>query len=270
MNNHKEGGIMSTLSFAGEMARLQRAFAESHDSVVRRCIVLDTLNLRTGERVLELGCGGGYYTHEAARFVGPTGRVCAIDISPDQVAAAQARCAEFTWVECREADIAAPPYGNAEFDVVFAVQSLEYLVDLDGALRNTHRMLRPGGRLIVVATDWSSAVWHSENAPRMQRVLAAWAPHTPCRDLPGRLAAALRRTGLRPLRQTPIPILNTSYNPASFSYWVAPIIKLFVASRQSVTEEEATAWFDEFAKQEESGAFFFCITPILTEAVNMV
>src|SRR5215813_3414562 len=82
---------------AGDMARLQRAFTESHDAIVRRGIVLEALNLRTGERVLELGCGGGYYTHEAARFVGPTGRICAIDISPDQIAAAQARCAEFAW-----------------------------------------------------------------------------------------------------------------------------------------------------------------------------
>ena len=82
---------MNTLSFAGDMARLQRAIAESHDLVVRRAIVLETLNLRPGERVLELGCGGGYYTREAARFVGPTGRVCAIDISSDKVAAAQAR-----------------------------------------------------------------------------------------------------------------------------------------------------------------------------------
>ena len=67
---------MSPLSFAGDMARLQRAFAESHDPVTRRGIMLETLNLRTGEQVLELGCGGGYYTHEAARFGGPTGRVC--------------------------------------------------------------------------------------------------------------------------------------------------------------------------------------------------
>src|SRR6516162_1951168 len=116
---------MNTLSFAGDMARLQQAITESHDLVVRRGIVIDMLNLRTGERVLELGCGGGYYTHEAAGSVGPTGRVCAIDISPDQIAAAQARCVEFAWVECREADIAAPPYENAEFDVVFAVQAVE-------------------------------------------------------------------------------------------------------------------------------------------------
>ena len=257
---------MNTLSFAGDMARLQRAVAESHDLVVRRGFVLETLNLRTGERVLELGCGGGYFTHDAAPFVGATGRICAIDISADQIAAARARCAEFPWVECREADIAAPPYGDAEFDAVFAVQSLEYLSDLDGTLRHIHRLLRPGGRLIVVATDWSSAVWHSENAPRMQRLLTAFGPHTPCRDLPSRLAAGLRAAGLQPLRQTPIPILNTSYNPATFSYWAAQIIRGFIVSRRG--EAEAAEWFDEFAKLEVNGGYFFCITPVLTEAVK--
>ena len=260
---------MSGLSFAGDMTRLQQAIAESHDLVVRRGIVLETLNLRPGERVLELGCGGGYYTHEAGRFVGPTGRVCAIDISPDQVAAAQDRCAELAWIECRKADIVAPPYGDAEFDVVFAVQALEYLADLDGALRHIHRTLRIGRRLIVVATDWNSAVWHSDNAPLMQRVLTAWAPHTPCRDLPGILAARLGRAGIQPLRQMAIPILNTSYNPASFSYWVAQVIKPFVVSQRSVTEEEAAEWFDELARLEENGAYFFCITPVLTEAVKV-
>jgi len=120
-----------------------------------------------------------------------------------------------------------------------------------------------------VATDWSSAVWHSENAPRMQRVLTAWAPHTPCRGLPGILAARLRTAGIQPLRQTAISILNTSYNPARFSYWVAQVIRPFVVSRQSVTEEEAAEWFQEFAKLEENGAYFFCITPVLTEAVKV-
>jgi protein-L-isoaspartate O-methyltransferase len=109
---------MSALAFTGDMARLQQAIAESHDLVVRRSTVLEALNLRTGARVLELGCGGGYYAYEAARFVGRTGQVCAIDISPDQVAAAQRRCAEFGWLECRTADIAAPPYADAAFDAV--------------------------------------------------------------------------------------------------------------------------------------------------------
>ena len=48
---------MSALAFAGEMASLQQAIAESHDLAVRRGVVLAALNLRTGERVLEVGCG---------------------------------------------------------------------------------------------------------------------------------------------------------------------------------------------------------------------
>src|SRR5215472_16018249 len=253
--NHKEEG-MNTLSFTGEMARLQQAIAESHDLVVRRGTALEALNLRTSERELEVGCGGGYLTYEAARFVGPTGRVCAIDISPAQIAAAQQRGAEFGWVECCDANIAAPPYSDGEFDAVLAVQVLEYLDDLDAGLRQIRRMLRPGGRLIVVATDWSSAVWYSGNAPRMQRVLAAWEPHKPCLNLPSVRAARLRRVGMQPLRQSPIPILNTSYIPASASYWIAQSIRALVVSRKLVTEEEVAEWFDEFPDLEENGAYF--------------
>jgi ubiquinone/menaquinone biosynthesis C-methylase UbiE len=73
---------------------------------------LEALNLRTGERVLDVGCGGGFYAYKAAQCVGPTGRVCAIDISADQITAARARCAELGWVECQHADAVAPPYGE--------------------------------------------------------------------------------------------------------------------------------------------------------------
>jgi len=78
---------MNTLSFTGEMARLQQAITETQDIVVRRGAVLEALSLRTGERVLELGCGGGHLAREAAQFVGATGQVCAVDISPDQIVA---------------------------------------------------------------------------------------------------------------------------------------------------------------------------------------
>jgi hypothetical protein len=112
-------------------------------------------------------------------------------------------------------------------------------------------------------------VWHSENAPRMRRVLTAWEPHKPCLNLPSILASRLRRAGLQPLRQTVIPVLNTSYNPACFSYWVAQSIRHVVMSRQSVTDEDAAEWFDEFAELEERGAYFFSLTPVLTEAVKV-
>ena len=72
---------MANIVFDDEMGRIQRAIAESHDLTARRSMVMETLNLRPGERVLELGCGGGSYAVEAAQFVATTGHVSAIDIS---------------------------------------------------------------------------------------------------------------------------------------------------------------------------------------------
>lgn len=260
---------MAKLAFDDEMGRIQRALAQCHDMVTRQSVVLQALNLRTGERVLELGCGGGFYAREAAQFVGSTGRVAAVDISADQIAVARERCAEFPWVECQVTDIMNLPYGSGEFDAVYGVQVLEYMADVGQALQEIRRVLRPGGRLINLATNWSSAVWHSRHPERMERVLAAWAAHAPHLDLPAILAAELRKAGLQPLRQWPIPVLNMSYNENSFSYWVAKMIARFVASRRAVTNEEADAWLAEFESLEAEAEYFFCSTPILTEAMRV-
>ena len=68
---------MSGLKFDGEMARLQQAVAQCHDLIARRTAVFEALRLVPDERVLEFGCGGGFYTREAARFVGSDGAAIA-------------------------------------------------------------------------------------------------------------------------------------------------------------------------------------------------
>jgi ubiquinone/menaquinone biosynthesis C-methylase UbiE len=260
---------MSTLRFTNEMAHIRRALAQSHDQVLRRSRVLEALQLRTGERVLDVGCGVGLYTAEVAQSVGPTGRVCAIDVSADQIAAAQSRCAQFPWVTCQEANAVALPYEAGAFDVVYGVQVFEYVDPVDTALREVQRVLRPGGRCAILATDWQTAVWHSRHPERMQRILTAWAAHTHTPNLPSILGVQLRQAGLEPLRQMPVPILNRSYHAQSYSYWIARMIQAYVVGRQAVTAAEAEAWLQEFEELEQHGAYFFCAMPILTEAVKV-
>ena len=137
---------MSILAFADEMARLQRVLAQCHDMIVRRSAVLEALQLHSGERVLEVGCGGGFYAYEAAQCVGPTGGVHALDLSADQIASAKARCSELEWVECRIGDAVKLPYSDEEFNAVYGVQVFEYVVKLDDALQEICRVLRPSGR----------------------------------------------------------------------------------------------------------------------------
>jgi ubiquinone/menaquinone biosynthesis C-methylase UbiE len=261
---------MSSLAFVDDMADVQRSVAQCHDQVLRRGMALDAMQPRTGEKVLEIGCGGGFYAYEVARCVGPTGCVCAIDHSADQVATAKRQCEKMAWVDCRVGDASALPYGKNTFDAVYGIQVFEYLEQLDAALHEVQRVLRPGGRCIILSTDWRTAVWHSRQPERMRRILAAWETHNHTPDLPAILGVKLRSVGLETIRQTPMTFLNRSYHGNSFSYWAARVIRPFVEGKQEITAEEADAWLDEFDLLERERAYFFCLTSVLTEAVKNI
>jgi arsenite methyltransferase len=259
---------MANLVFEGDMARIQHGFAQCHDLMIRRSVVLEALNLRSGERVLEQGCGGGFYTYEIARFVGPQGRVAAIDISAEQIASARDRCREMSWVECQIANANELPYADGEFDALFGVQVLEYIQDFEKAVREAHRVLRPGGRFINLATNWSSLLWHSAQPERMRRMMDVLAAHSPHPDLPVFLFPALRRAGFEPLRQQGVPIINTSYNENRICFWIARLTANFARGR-GVDADEINAWLAEFPELDAKCEFFFSTATILTEAVKV-
>jgi SAM-dependent methyltransferase len=259
---------MSTATFGGEMGRIQRALAACHDAQARRLAVVRALGLRTGERVLEIGCGGGSYLREAAAFVGAKGSAAGIDISDDQIAAARETCADMPWVECRVGDAATLPYKVGQFDGVFCVQVLEYMQAMDGAITEIARVLRTGGRLVVLATNWDSLVWHSAYPERMARVLAVWGEHALSQNLPAELPARLRKVGLTVLGQQPVPIINGSFHENSFSYWLAPMVAQFCTGRAGMSAAEVQAWLGEFEELEQVGAYHFSSLPILTLATK--
>ena len=74
-------------------------------------------------------------------------------------------------------------YGTSECDAVYGVQVLEYLPDLDQALRELCRVLRTGGRVLVLTTNWSSVFWNSDRPERMNQVLEGWEQHALFDDL---------------------------------------------------------------------------------------
>ncbi|MEO8718507.1 MAG: methyltransferase domain-containing protein [Burkholderiales bacterium] len=260
---------MGSMNYDADLGRIQRTLACSKDIALRRTAVHSALDLRSGEQVLEIGCGGGLYACDAGHRVGPTGRVCAVDASRDQIAAAKEQCANMQWVECAVGNALALPYEDGTFNAAFGVQVIEYLPELDTVLRELHRVLHTGGRLLIFATNWTSVVWHSTQPDRMQRMLREWNEHAPFPDLPAILPASLKRAGFAELRQTPVPVLNTSYDVTSFSYWIARLMKAFLAGRGSMRGEEIESWFAEFDELQSRGEYFYCSTPVITQAVKL-
>jgi arsenite methyltransferase len=107
--------------------------------------------LTAGERVVDIGSGGGIDSLVAARMVGPGGKVIGIDMTPEMLEKARAAAAEsgFDNVEFHEAYMEELPVADSWADVVISNGVLNLTPDKQKALAEMFRILRLGGRLQI-------------------------------------------------------------------------------------------------------------------------
>src|ERR1700712_3531425 len=110
-----------------------------------------TAYLRTGEVVVDLGCGGGLDVFLAAKMVGPEGRAVGIDMTPAMIERGRANAASggYTNVVFHQSTIDNIPLPDASVDCVISNCVLNLVPDKPAAFREIARILKPGGRLAV-------------------------------------------------------------------------------------------------------------------------
>ena len=144
-------------------------------------LLLDVLDVRPGEAVLDVATGPGTVARLAAARVGPTGRVTGADLSPAMLALAamkpaQDGAAEVTYVQCPADALAVP---DAAYDVVTCQHGLQFFPDRAAALRELRRAARPGARLgIAVWRDISESPVFAALADALEHVVGADAAAT--------------------------------------------------------------------------------------------
>ncbi|WP_082683060.1 class I SAM-dependent methyltransferase [Mycobacterium sp. GA-1285] len=126
---------------------LNADFVDRRGAAVAQAM-LDAVSLRRGERVLELACGPGGVGLAAAGLVGPEGAVELTDFAPEMTAIAADRAAKagLANVTVRDMDLQRLDYPDATFDVALCREGLMLVPDPSSALRETNRVLKPGGR----------------------------------------------------------------------------------------------------------------------------
>ncbi len=153
------------------------------------------LAVGAGERALDIGSGTGSEVLEFARRVGPDGEAVGVEPNPATLAVARERAA-VAGARCRfvEADAYRLPFDDDYFDAVRSERVYQHLDDPAAATAEIARVLRPAGRVVLIDSDWQTAILHPGDPDVVARMIAAILEATPNarsgRFLRGRLVAA--------------------------------------------------------------------------------
>ena len=244
---------------------LERAYS-TPDVVEQRACIRAKLVARRGEHGLDVGCGPGFLVCEIARAVGPPGRSVGVDVSAEMVAAATERARRSALAERTEfaqGDATELCFSTQSFDFVTAIQVYEYVADVPRALAEAHRVLKPGGRLVVMDSDWDSSVWRVDDRERAGRVLKAWEAHFVHPRLPAELPGLLARAGFALVSTSVVPLLNLHLEENTYSHGMIDVVARFVSRKAGIPGDVAQAWADDVRSQEAKGRYFFSLSRFL-------
>lgn len=134
-------------------ARLHQAY--SHDDNPWFPWVASTMALEPGQRVLDIGCGPGWFWVGAGAAVPAGLHLTLADLSPGMVEEATNRCSglNFASIDSVVTDAVALPFPDASFDRVIAMHMLYHVRDQEAAIAEMHRVLKPGGILGATTND---------------------------------------------------------------------------------------------------------------------
>jgi arsenite methyltransferase len=248
---------MAPIVFDEKTAQQLEVLYRTRDVLRRRRLVREALAAAPGERILDVGCGPGFYTAELLDEVGAGGSLVGVDASPQMLAVAERRCEGKGEAAFHTADAGSLPVKDSDFDRALCVQVLEYVEDVAGALAEMHRALKPGGRLVVWDVDWSTVSWHSSDPARMERALRAWDAHLAHPALPRTLTAQLRAAGFDDVRMDGHSFATNEFTADAYGGASVPVIERYIAGREEVGEQQAGAWAAEQRALGERGEFFF-------------
>lgn len=177
--------LVGVLDLQAQLPSIQRMRRWGHDA----------LAVGSGERALDVGSGTGSEVLEFAARVGATGEAVGVDPNPAMLAVARERADE-AGVSARfvEGTAYGLPFPDGSFDAVRCERVFQHLDDPVAATAEIARVLRPGGRVLLVDSDWHTSIIHPGDPEILGRLTTAMLSETPNptsgRRLRGLLTAA--------------------------------------------------------------------------------
>jgi SAM-dependent methyltransferase len=214
-----------------------------------------------GLRVLDVGCGTGVVTRDAAARVGARGRVVGVDSSRTLLEFARRRSgasADGARPTFRRGDGLALPFAPASFDVTLAVTVLLHVPASERVLSEMVRVTRPGGRVAALDQDFGTLVLDVPDRALTRRIVDGHAERFYAEPWSGRtLARRLRLAGLARVRGRVFVVVDSVYDDYVRSM-LGRRVELAVEWRL-VTAAEGRHWLESLEDAAARGDFFMSL-----------
>jgi ubiquinone/menaquinone biosynthesis C-methylase UbiE len=244
-----------------EMAAALEERAQALDQVQVNVALVDALAPVAGERILEVGCGSGVLCRQLAPRVGPEGKITGVDISPEflKIALENADSASLSDSICWGAGQAEfLPFQEASFDGVFAARLLLHVSDPQAVLNELVRVVRPGGRVVVMDWDFDTVALDNSNREVTRRLIHWRCDHHGGNNWSGRqLWGRMAATALVNVRVFPlVSVARYENDSLTLSLFKAAQV---VREGGAIAPGEYDTWVEELKSSLAAGCFFASI-----------
>ena len=138
------------MKFDSDIGKLQRLMAESIAGTSRRNAILSEMRIQPGDTIIDVGCGAGHLLPHLAKAVGGSGTIYGLDPNTDQMEQAKKRCEDFQNIIFIEENADKSDLQDESCDSATSTQALEYIPNVDAALDEITRIIKPGGAFVNI------------------------------------------------------------------------------------------------------------------------
>lgn len=228
--------------------------------------VVSLLDAEAASSVLDLGCGRGEHLRMLARTMPAGAKLVGLDFRESVLEEARAAVGDDPRFELLRHDVTEPlPFGDAAFDRILSVNALEAISEKDELVREAHRVLKPGGRLVCAHYDWESELFDGTDKDVVRRVVRAnadwklsWMATT---DgwMGRRLWRTFQGSGLFEGRIDAYTHTSTRYEPGCYGWERSRDMKGLI-KRGMITQGDYDVFIGGLEQLAERQQYFFAIT----------
>jgi len=229
------------------------------DVVVRRQRSYELLDAGPAKTIVDVGCGTGTAVRELATA---GARVVGVDVSGEMIRVARERA---PGLDFRTADILALPFDDGTIDGYRAERVYQHVSEPERALREASRVLRSGGRIVLVDQDWETYLVDGSDRRVTRAILNRFCDALVNGWIGRQYARLLKEAGFVDVRILPETVVNDDWE------FVKHLVEQNAAAavaQGAISAEEGAAWLDEQRRRAAAGMSFSSMTHFVAAAAK--